>query len=126
MVKKTVIWSAITAVFTSAVYASHVLSLTNTQEFDEAIESNQLMLINFYSNPCEDCASLSPEFEKAAEVLKADNITLAEIDCSVNSDVCSRYTLLGYPTIQIFRQGRVSDLYPHERTSERIVTFMKR
>ncbi|GAA5809780.1 hypothetical protein MFLAVUS_003193 [Mucor flavus] len=126
MVKKTVLWSAITAVFTSAVYASHVLSLTDTQEFDEAIESNQLMLINFYSNPCQDCASLSPEFEKAAEILKADNITLAEIDCSVNSDVCSRYTLLGYPTIQIFRQGRVSDLYPHERTSERIITFMKR
>lgn len=126
MVKKTILWSAITAVFTSAVYASNVLQLSNTKEFDEAIQNNKLMLINFYTTPCSDCEPVTPEFEKAAENLKADNIVLARLDCSTNNEVCNRYTLLGYPTIQIFRQGRASDLFPHERTSERIIQFMKK
>lgn len=122
MLKKTILWSAIASLLTSAVFAQDVITLSNTLEFDEAINTNDILLMKFFGHS----KVLVPEYKEAAALLKADNVTLAEIDCTVNSEVCDRYGLLAYPTVQIFRKGRASDVYPHERTADGIVKFMKK
>lgn len=126
MLKKTILCSAIASLLTFAVFAQDVITITNTQEFDDAINNNELILMKFFAPWCAHSKALIPEYEKAATMLKSDNITLAEIDCTVNNEVCNRYGLQGYPTMQIFRKGRASDVYPHERTTNSIVKFMKK
>ncbi len=132
MFKKTLLWSAITSVLSTAIYAmdvtvrNDVITLHNQQEFDSTIQNNDLVLMKFFSPTCSHCIAMKSEYENAATTLLGDNISLAEIDCIANRPVCDKYNVNGYPTIQIFRKGRASDIYPHERTSESIVKYMKK
>lgn len=127
MLKKTILWSAIACLLTSCTVATQdVLTLNTQEEFDAAINTHELLLMKFFAPWCSRSKELIPEYASAATLLKKDNITLAEIDCTVNNVVCDRYGLLAYPTMQIFRKGRASDVYPHERTTDGIVKFMKK
>ncbi|KAK4522086.1 asparaginyl-tRNA synthetase [Mucor velutinosus] len=124
---KSFIWSAIALLATAVVSASagDVVTLNNMQEFDAAINSNDLVLLKFYAPWCPHCQSLKPEYEKAATELQADKIMLAEVDCTVNNVICAKYNVQGYPTMQMFRKGRPSDIYNKERKSDSITKYMR-
>ncbi|KAI7906684.1 thioredoxin-like protein [Cokeromyces recurvatus] len=125
---KSIIWTAITlltAISISSTCASDVLYLNSTKEFENAIQQNDLVLLKFFVPWCPHSKALEPEYEKAATILRPDNVTLSEIDCSINQDICTRYNVQGYPTLQVFRKGHPSDIYPFERNSDNIVEYMR-
>ncbi|KAI9478798.1 MAG: thioredoxin-like protein [Benjaminiella poitrasii] len=124
---KSFIWTAIalSAVTISTAVASNVIPLNSTEELEDAIQQNDLVLLNFFAPWCPHSKALVPEYEKAATVLLTDKIVLAELDCSVNQNICSKYNVQGYPTLQLFRKGHPSDIFPLERNSENIVKYMK-
>ncbi|KAI8088079.1 thioredoxin-like protein [Gilbertella persicaria] len=121
---KSLIWSAI-ALFVTHVTAS-VVTLNNAAEFNTAIEDNRLVLIKFFAPWCDHCKALKPEYEQSATLLEAEGMMVAEVDCTSNSDICEKYKIQGYPTLQIFRKGQPSDIYSGERKADSIVNYMKK
>jgi len=98
----------------------------NASNFDEVVNANSLILVEFYAPWCGHCKKLAPEYEKAAQELKG-TIALAKVnaDEEVNKPLASRFGIRGFPTLKVFRNGVPTD-YQGERTAQTIVSYMKK
>uniref|UniRef100_A0A8C2WF39 Protein disulfide-isomerase n=1 Tax=Cyclopterus lumpus TaxID=8103 RepID=A0A8C2WF39_CYCLU len=74
---------------------------------------------------CGHCKRLAPEYEVAATRLKGF-VSLVKVDCTSNSNTCSKYGVSGYPTLKIFRDGDETGPYDGPRTADGIVSFLKK
>lgn len=64
---------------------------------------------------------MAPEYEKAAKELsqRSPPIPLAKVDATVENEIASRFEVTGYPTLKIFRKGKVFDYNgPREKYGE--------
>lgn len=67
---------------------------------------------------CGHCKRIKPEYAKAAELLRDSDppIALAKVDCTeAGKDTCGKYSVSGYPTLKIFKNGEVSQDYSGPR-----------
>ncbi|XP_061777926.1 protein disulfide-isomerase A4 [Nerophis ophidion] len=93
--------------------------------FDETVNNADIILVEFYAPWCGHCKRLAPEYEKAAQELsqRSPPIPLAKVDATVENDIASRFEVSGYPTLKIFRRGKMFD-YNGPREKFGIVDFM--
>uniref|UniRef100_A0A3P8WVA1 protein disulfide-isomerase n=1 Tax=Cynoglossus semilaevis TaxID=244447 RepID=A0A3P8WVA1_CYNSE len=118
------------AVFLFSVFPAVVWSRGDVLELGDAdwdylAPEHQTMLVKFYAPGCGHCKKLSPEFEKAASRLKG-TVRFAKVDCTSQTETCSRFGITGFPTLKIFRNGRDSGLYDGPRTTDGISQYMKK
>merc|ERR1711874_711937 len=79
-----------------------VLVLTN-DNFEEAIEANEFVLVEFYAPWCGHCKALAPEESKLAE----------------------KFEVRGYPTLKFFKNGKPLE-YGGGRTAETIISWVEK
>ena len=92
------------------------------------INKNFVLTRKFLFLRCGHCKRLKPEFQKAASILKANDppVHLAQVDCTdAGKDTCGRFSVSGYPTVKIFREGELSSDYNGPREAGGIVKYMK-
>uniref|UniRef100_A0A671Y1K0 Protein disulfide-isomerase n=1 Tax=Sparus aurata TaxID=8175 RepID=A0A671Y1K0_SPAAU len=104
--------------------ASDVLDYGD-DDFESKIGTHDLALVEFFAPWCGHCKRLAPEYETAATRLKG-SVPLVKVDCTSNSNTCSKYGVSGYPTLKIFRDGEDSGPYDGPRTADGIVSFLKK
>lgn len=103
-----------------------VLDLTDSDFSTRVAEETTLVM--FYAPWCGHCKKLKPEYAKAAELLRGEDppIVLAKVDCTEGGkDTCSKYSVSGYPTLKIFKNGEVSQEYNGPREANGIAKYMK-
>ncbi|KAL0967938.1 hypothetical protein UPYG_G00260110 [Umbra pygmaea] len=84
-----------------------------------------MILVEFFAPWCGHCKRLAPEYEVAATRLKGI-VSLAKVDCTVNTNVCQKYGVSGYPTLKVFRDGEDTGPYDGPRTADGIVSHLKK
>ena len=79
---------------------------------------------------CGHCKQLAPKYASAAEVLAAEGITnaiLASVDCTVETELASRFHIEGYPTLLAFKRDATAGIpYNGAREVDALVAFLKK
>jgi len=102
---------------------STVLTLTQ-DNFTKTAKTKDLMLVWFYAPWCKHCKQLEPEMEGAANELDGWGITIAKVDGTREKELADQYNVAGWPTLKMFRKGRVYE-YNGPREKQNIIDFMK-
>ncbi|CAG8638731.1 19997_t:CDS:2, partial [Gigaspora rosea] len=103
---------------------SDVISLSKA-DFNETVNPEKLILVEFFAPWCGHCKALAPEYEVAATALKDANIKLAKVDCTVEQELCQEHGVRGYPTLKVFKEGKATE-YNGGRKSDLIISYMKK
>ncbi|XP_059430901.1 protein disulfide isomerase-like 1-4 [Corylus avellana] len=93
--------------------------------FSEFVEKNQFVMVEFYAPWCGHCQALAPEYAAAATELKGENVALAKVDATEESDLSQQYEVQGFPTVYFFVDG-VHKPYTGQRNKDAIVTWIKK
>jgi len=97
--------------------------------FDKAIKAEPVVLAEFYAPWCGHCKQLAPAYSEAATALKGDTdpkIVLAKVDATENKALAERYGIQGYPTLKVFKDGKLAGDYEGPRTAQGIVDYMRK
>ena len=93
--------------------------------FDKAIEKYEFIMIYFYAPWCIRCNKFHPEYEKAASILRKENLILAKVDATVEKQLDKRFQLKGFPVIKLFIKGKEIE-YNKERKAINVINWMRR
>lgn len=76
-----------------------------SNSFNNIINSNPLVLIDFYANWCGPCKVLGPILKEVKHEL--DNaIKIIKIDVDKNEVLAAKYQVRGVPTMILFKNGK--------------------
>ncbi len=72
------------------------------QNFEETIEKNDIVIVDFWAEWCGPCKSFSPIYEKVSE--KNEGIVFGKIDTEAEQELAGHFQIRSIPTLMIFRE----------------------
>ncbi len=74
----------------------------NSQNLQDTIENNDIVIIDFWAPWCGPCRSFAPVFEKTAE--EYPDVTFAKVNTEVEQELAGMFNIRSIPTLMIFRE----------------------
>lgn len=102
--------------------------LYDVSHLAQLFDANFFSLRFVFNIRCGHCKRLKPEYAQAAILLgEADPpVALVQVDCTeAGKETCSKFSVSGYPTLKIFKNGEVASDYNGPREAAGIVKYMK-
>ena len=78
----------------------------NDSEFDQIMNDNKLVLVDFWAPWCGPCKALSPILEQIAN---ERDITIAKVNTDSDSMNAAKYGVRGIPAMFLFKDGKMVD-----------------
>ena len=80
---------------------------TNTS-FDELLQSEKLVIVDFWATWCGPCRMLSPLLDEVEEEM-ADKITVVKVNVDDADEIAMRFRIMSIPTLLFFKNGAMVD-----------------
>lgn len=85
-----------------------VVKLNNDNFKSEVLESDKVVLVDFYADWCGPCKMMSPIIDKIAEEI-GDKAKVCKLNVDEAQDIAIEYNVMSIPTLIIFNGGAVAD-----------------
>lgn len=76
------------------------------ETFQELIQGDRPVLVDFHATWCGPCKQMAPELTKFARE-NPDKLRVVKIDVDKNQQVASNFNIQGVPTLILFKEGKV-------------------
>ncbi|HNP32927.1 MAG TPA: thioredoxin [Flavobacterium sp.] len=76
------------------------------QTFEEIINAEKPVLIDFYADWCGPCQMLGPVLKELKDIL-GNRINIIKVNVDNNPEVSSHYRIKGVPTMMLFQESRL-------------------
>jgi thioredoxin 1 len=76
--------------------------------FSGTIQSNPLVLIDFWAPWCGPCQIIAPIIEDLARNY-SDSVVIGKLNVDQNQKIAMKYNVMSIPTLILFKNGKVAD-----------------
>ena len=76
-------------------------------DFQDTIQNNELVLIDFWAPWCGPCKAVAPVLEEIAA--ENSNVLIAKMNTDENPNTASQHGIMSIPTMMIFKNGQLVD-----------------
>ena len=73
------------------------------ESFDETLDNNEIVIIDFWAEWCGPCLQFAPIFEKVAE--NYPDITFGKVNTEEQQALAQKYNVHSIPTLMVVRDG---------------------
>lgn len=82
--------------------------VTNDNFKEEVLDSNSVILVDFWAPWCQPCLMLAPILEEVAKEM-SDKIEVVKVNVNepVNQPLAEEYQIQGIPALKLFKGGKV-------------------
>ena len=94
------------------------------KSFNDIINQNVPVLVDFYADWCGPCKSMAPILKQLKSELK-DKISIIKINVDTNQALAAKYQVQGVPTFMVFKQGKQVWRESGVRQASELVTILK-
>ena len=87
--------------------ATNIMEITSKWQFDEAVKSEKLTIVDFWAEWCGPCRLLKPLLHKIAG--EHAEIQLLTVDVDQNQELAGEYEINSIPAVFFFKNGEIID-----------------
>ncbi len=88
--------------------AEGILDVTTDTWEKEVLNSDGLVMIDFWAVWCGPCRMIAPTVEELAKEYSG-KVKVVKLNTDENPDIASRYKIMGIPTLMFFKAGQKVD-----------------
>lgn len=97
-----------------------------TQNFDaEVLQSDKIVLVDFYADWCGPCKMMAPVVEALAVEL-ADTAVIGKLNVDENEEIAMKYGVMSIPTLIVFKNGQAVNKKVGVQSKEAIVSMIEK